>query len=129
MPCRALPYILKDLEPLRSKGYLTTYYANGTYVPGAVTVIGTGNSPLAQVYALSPRDYFFDGPLTDLGNTSIVSKWDATISPVASTDYEVAVGWNGTGNVTDEQVANLTRFLNDAHSRGIQVCSAFSQVA
>jgi hypothetical protein len=116
---RALPYILKDLEPLRSKGYLTTYYANGTLSPSAVTVIGTGNSPLHQVLALSPRDYFFDAPLAGLTNTTLLENWDVTISPVASTDYEVVVGWDGIGNISEAQLANLTKVVNDAHERGI----------
>lgn len=79
-------------------------------------MIGTGNTPLAGVQALSPRDYFFDAPLIDLSDT-----YNATISPIASTDYEVAVGWSGVGNISDAQLGNITKFVNDAHSRGIQV--------
>ena len=48
------PYVVRALEPLRVAGYLTTY--NGTAaVPGPVTVIGTGNTPLDQVRAHTPR--------------------------------------------------------------------------
>ncbi|OJT07460.1 Altered inheritance of mitochondria protein 6 -like protein [Trametes pubescens] len=115
----ALPFILKALQPLRAAGYLTTALANGTITPSAVTVVGTGNSPLAQVKALSPRDYFFDAPLTQLTDPSLNTTWDPTLSPLASTDYETAVGWNGIGNITDEQRANITRFVGDAHARGI----------
>lgn len=50
----ALPFILEALKPLRDAGYLTTYYFNGTIVPSAITVIGTGNSPLDLVEALDP---------------------------------------------------------------------------
>ena len=116
---RALPFILDAFQPLRERGYLTTF-ANGTLTQSAVTVIGTGNSPLEQVKALSPRDYFFDAPLTRLTDPSLNTTWDPTLSPIASDDYEVAVGWNGVGNITDEQRANLTRFIGDAHTRGIQ---------
>ncbi|KAK0478417.1 hypothetical protein IW261DRAFT_1483435 [Armillaria novae-zelandiae] len=104
----ALPVILEALAPLREKGYLTTQQ---------VTVIGTGNSPLDDVLALSPRDYFFDAPLAELSTTETL--WNVTISPVASTDYEVAVGWNGIGNISEAQLTNLTQFVNDAHERGI----------
>ncbi|KAL1949509.1 hypothetical protein VTO73DRAFT_8390 [Trametes versicolor] len=114
----ALPFILKAFQPLRAAGYLTTF-ANGTLTPSAVTVVGTGNSPLAQVKALSPRDYFFDAPLTQLTDPSLNTTWDPTLSPLASTDYETAVGWSGIGNITDEQRANITRFVGDAHARGI----------
>ncbi|RDX52056.1 hypothetical protein OH76DRAFT_1400974 [Lentinus brumalis] len=114
----ALPFILKALQPLRSAGYLTVF-ANGTLTQSAVTVVGTGNSPLEQVKALSPRDYFFDAPLTQLTDPSLNTTWDPTLSPLASTDYETAVGWSGIGNITDEQVANITQFVGDAHARGI----------
>lgn len=81
--------------------------------------MGTGNSPLEQVKALSPRDYFFDGPLTDLTNTKLNTTWDPTLSPLASTDYAVAIGWNGIGQISDAQLANLTKLIKDAHDRGI----------
>ena len=42
------PYVVRALQPLRAAGYLPTF--NGTaVVPGPVTVIGTGNTPLNQV--------------------------------------------------------------------------------
>ncbi|KAJ3559758.1 hypothetical protein NM688_g139 [Phlebia brevispora] len=114
----ALPFILQALEPLRSKGYLTTF-ANGTLTQSAVTVVGTGNSPLDGVKALSPRDYFFDAPLTQLTDPSLNTTWDPTLSPLASTDYEPAVGWNGLGNISEAQLANIVTFVGDAHARGI----------
>lgn len=109
---------MKALEPLRSLGYLTTF-ANGSLTQSVITVIGTGNTPLEGVKALSPRDYFFDGPLTGLTDPSSNTTWDSTISPIASTDYEVAVGWSGIGNISDAQLANVTKFVGDAHARGI----------
>lgn len=97
---------------------MTTF--NGTaLVTSAVTVIGTGNSPLDAVKALNPRDYFFDAPLIQLTDPSLNTTWDPTLSPIASTDYEVAVGWNGIGDISDAQIANITQFVGDAHSRGI----------
>ena len=114
-----MPFILDAFQPLRQRGYLTTF-ANGTLTNSAITVIGTGNSPLEQVKVLEPRDYFFDAPLTQLTDPTLNTTWDQTLAPIASTDYEVAVGWSGVGNITDEQRANLTRFVGDAHERGIQ---------
>ncbi|KAI0652252.1 hypothetical protein C8Q79DRAFT_1005469 [Trametes meyenii] len=115
----ALPFILKALQPLREGGYLTTF-ANGTLTTSAVTIVGTGNSPLEQVKALSPRDYFFDAPLTQLTDPSLNTTWDPTLSPLASTDYSVAVGWNGIGNISDDAKANITKFVGDAHALGIK---------
>lgn len=83
-------------------------------------VIGTGNSPLEQVKALSPRDYFFDAPLDQLTNTTLNTTWDVTLSPIASADYETAVGWSGIGNITNEQRSAILTLVSNAHSRGIR---------
>lgn len=58
-----LPIVEQQLEGLRSKGYLT--YFNGTHtIPGAITVVGTGNTPFDQLVANTTyRDIFFDAPL------------------------------------------------------------------
>lgn len=114
-----MPFILQAFQPLRDGGFLTTF-SNGTLTQSAVTVVGTGNSPLEQVKALSPRDYFFDAPLTQLTDPSLNTTWDPTLSPLASTDYEVAIGWNGVGNLSAAQQANLTKFVSDAHERNIK---------
>lgn len=119
MLSRALPFILKAFQPLRDGGFLTTF-KDGNLTTSAVTVVGTGNSPLEQVKALSPRDYFFDAPLTQLTDPSLNTTWDPTLSPLASTDWETAVGWQGIGDISQDQLANLTKFIGDAHSRGIK---------
>ena len=112
----ALPVILEALKPLRDAGHLTTYYSNGTLAPSAITVIGTGNSPLDLVKNLNPRDYFFDGPLANLSGDD----FKPALSPIASTDYAVAVGWNGVGTVSDDQLTRLRKLVGDAHALGIQ---------
>ncbi|KAF7436903.1 hypothetical protein PC9H_003737 [Pleurotus ostreatus] len=111
-----LPPVLDALSPLRERGYLSTF-TDGAFTQSAVLAIGTGNTPLAQVQALSPRDFFFDAPLTGLEDTAV--NWDPTLSPIASTDFAAAVGWNGLGTISDAQLSNLTKFINDAKARGI----------
>ncbi|GJJ09610.1 hypothetical protein Clacol_003833 [Clathrus columnatus] len=115
---QTLPYVLKALDPLRQAGYLSTF-ANGTLTLGPVLVIGTGNSPLEPIKALEPRDFFFDAPLTELSIPSNTT-WSPDLSPIASTDYGVAVGWSGIGPISDAQRANITKFVHDADSRGIK---------
>lgn len=115
----ALPFILKALQPLRSAGYLTTS-RNGNLTTSVVTVIGTGNSPLDGVKALEPRDYFFDAPLTQLNDASLNTTWDATLSPIASTDYGAVVGWSGLATISDGQRNIITTLVKDAHTRGIE---------
>ncbi|RDB28590.1 hypothetical protein Hypma_015440 [Hypsizygus marmoreus] len=111
-----LPFVLRAIEPLRKAHYLTTF-SNGVLTKSAVTIVGTGNTPLEGIKALSPRDIFFDAPLTGLVNSN--TTWDATLSPLASVDYEVAVGWNGIGNITDVQSASITSLVEQAHDLGI----------
>ncbi|OAL73654.1 hypothetical protein A7D00_1682 [Trichophyton violaceum] len=83
---KAWPHIVKALQPLRDANYLTKVQNNETFVPGPVTVIGTGGTPLSQVVSAANRDYFYDGPLKDLtGFTSL-------ISPIASTSFMEVVG-------------------------------------
>ena len=99
-------------------GYLTTA-TNGTLKRSAVTAVGTGNTPLDLVKKLEPRDLFYDAPLGQLTNPSLNTTWDPTLSPLASDDYAAYVGWNGLGNISDAQKANVTKFVGDAHARGI----------
>lgn len=103
------------MKPLRDAGYLTTYYSNGSLVSSAITVIGTGNSPLDLVKALDPRDYFFDGPLANLTG----GDFKPTLSPIASTDF-AAVGWDGIRTISDDQLTNLKTLVDNAHALGIQ---------
>ena len=103
------------MDPLREKGYLSTF-KNGSFTLGPVLVIGTGNSPLEQIEALSPRDFFFDAPLDQLTN----SAFDATLSPIASGDYSAIVGWSGIGNISASQRETIVNLANEAHSKGIR---------
>lgn len=63
---KLLPRIEAQLEPLRSKDYLT--YFNGTsIVYRPVIVVGTGNAPFDLMVAnASWRDIFFDAPLAQM---------------------------------------------------------------
>lgn len=85
-------------------------------MPSAITVIGTGSSPLDLVSSLDPRDYFFDGPLGNLSG----GVFTPTLSPIASADYASAVGWNGIGTIPNDTLANLKKFIDDAHALGIK---------
>lgn len=112
------PHVVRALEPLRAGGWLTTF--NGTGVtPGAVTVIGTGNTPLNQVQGVSPRDYFFDGPLPDLGTT--FSNITADVSPIASTDFAAVFGEVRNQTFNSTQMAILEAQVAEAHGKGIGV--------
>lgn len=113
------PYVVDALQPLRDAGYLTTF--DGTAVTeGAVTVIGTGNTPLDQVQGVSPRDYFWDAPIPYLD--TIYSDITADVSPIASTDFAVqfpdVVSNQG---LNDTQLELLQSQVAVAHAKGIMV--------
>lgn len=110
------PYIVRALEPLRSAGYLTSY--NGTHITkGAVTVIGTGNTPLDQIAPVANRDYFFDANLALLSTTQ--ANITSDISPIASAQFSRYIGEiNGTEfNAT--QLQTLQSQLQVAKDKGI----------
>ncbi|KAI9696656.1 MAG: hypothetical protein M1820_008105 [Bogoriella megaspora] len=110
------PVVIKALEPLRAAGYLTNA-TDGNVTSGPVTVIGTGNTPLDQVQGVSPRDYFFDAPLPQLGTTA--SNITSDVSPVASVDFATVFGQVRNETFSDEQLATLRSQLATAHGKGI----------
>ncbi|KAK3057419.1 hypothetical protein LTR09_001603 [Extremus antarcticus] len=115
---KTFPAVIKALEPLRSAGYLTTF--NGTGVtPGAVTVIGTGNTPLDQVQGVDDRDYFYDAPLTELSTS--FKNITSSVSLTANVDFVSVFGEvrNQTFNAT--QQATLEEQVTTAHAKDILV--------
>lgn len=113
--------VITALKPLRDAGYLTSLVDNRTMTMGPVTVIGTGNTPFDMVGPVADRDYFFDAPLDSLNELQFA---DITsfISPIASADFEAAVGLvkEVTDPVlTDAQLGVLREQIATAESRGI----------
>lgn len=91
--CRLYPHVKEALEPLRSKGYLTTFSPRtGKMSQGPILVVGTGNTPLHLVAGEEDERFvFFDAPLHDIGNQTYSSE----ISPLASTNWKQTIGWKG----------------------------------
>ncbi|KAG8628545.1 hypothetical protein KVT40_004418 [Elsinoe batatas] len=112
------PVAVQALQPLRERGWLTTVSSNGTVTPGAVTVIGTGNTPLAQVQGVSPRDYFWDAPIPTLGTS--FSNITANVSPIASTSFLRTFGTVRTKGLNDTQLSLLRSQVATAKSKGIR---------
>lgn len=113
--------VIDALEPLRQKGYLTTVKDGKTITDGAVTVIGTGETPLDMVAPVKDRDYFFDAPLADL-NDPKYSDITGLVSPIASTDFEAAVGKITVDTdpiLNDDQLRVLRDQIATANKRGI----------
>ncbi|KAL9054109.1 MAG: hypothetical protein Q9162_004366 [Coniocarpon cinnabarinum] len=110
--------VVRELQPLRDGGWLTAVDEDGTVQPGPVTVIGTGNTPLNQVQGIQPRDYFYDARL-DLLNSS-QSNITASVSPIASVDFETAIGTvPRSGTLLANQTATLQNQVEIARAKGI----------
>lgn len=122
------PEVLKQLEPLRSRGWLT-YVENGTVHPGQVTVVGTGNTPFDLLTANATyRDAFFDAPLdkmwedpdSDAPAATTPTVYNSTNSHYASVSFGSAIGrvWAG---LTKDQLRIIRGQVKGAHRRGLTV--------
>ena len=118
MAHRTLPYVISELQPLRQRGYLTTY-ENGALTIGPLTVVGTGNTPLDGIKSLARRDVFYDAPLTELAVGTSGTTWNVSLSPVASTDYAV-VGWDGFSPITQQQQSTIGTLVQNANKLGLR---------
>ncbi|KAL1762012.1 hypothetical protein FB107DRAFT_254507 [Schizophyllum commune] len=98
--------LLDALEPLRSAGYLTTF-KDGSLTQGAVTVVGTGNTPLESVVAAEPRDFFYDANILTLYSTKPADgkEWGPEIAPLASCQWSKVDG--------DDQMQELVKGAHD----------------
>jgi hypothetical protein len=111
------------LQPLRTAGYLTTWSSSSpSPVPGPLTIIGTGDTPLASVQALGhaasrPRDIFLDAVL-DLIPQDKENTLNRTVCPLASSDFQKSVGASWT--VPAVARPRIRRLVEAAHERGIQ---------
>lgn len=112
------PYVIRELEPLRAAGYLTTWNGTGvTYAP--VTVIGTGNTPLDQIQGVDNRDYFYDAPLPYLDTT--FSNITSSVSLTANWDFADIFGEVRSQTFNSSQMKTLEKQVETAHDKGILV--------
>ena len=127
------PTVLDQLEPLRSRGWLTHF--NGTSViPGPVTVVGTGNTPFDLLTSNSTyRDIFYDAPLEELwgddpttpttayGEQLLGSeRYTVENSYYASVSFQAEIGslWHGT--LTPQQVLKIRGQVKGATERRLK---------
>lgn len=136
------PYVSKQIQSLRSKGYLT-YYNGNTTIEGPITVVATGNAPFDLVTANTTyRDIFFDAPLDRLYEpppvnatssaptivtrdgqgtvgTTPNSTFDSTNSYYASTRFTQAIGIPFFA-LSIYQVDLIRGQIQGAHKRGLK---------
>lgn len=106
----------KALEPLRQKGYLTTYNRQNDRIDfSAVTVIITTHANvLDQIEALEPRDMFLDAPLLDISNAA----YKPALSLTAHMSY---IGLFGGGWTVTKHRERIRKLVSEAHAKGIMV--------
>ena len=104
------------LEPLRQKGYLTTYNRQKDQIESSVitVIITTHANVLGHVEALEPRDMFLDAPLLDISNAS----YTPTLSPTAHMSY---LGLFGAGWTVARHRERVRKLVSEAHAKGIMV--------
>lgn len=111
------PWVMKQLQPLRERGWLT-FYEDGKVHERQVTVVGTGNTPFELIIANSTyRDAFFDAPLDKLEN----SGFNSTNSYYASVSFWNTIGnvWFRGGQPSPDQLAKIRAHIKEAHARGL----------
>ncbi|KAF2748032.1 hypothetical protein M011DRAFT_493929 [Sporormia fimetaria CBS 119925] len=109
------PVLVEQLRPLHEKGWLS--YFNGSHVlPGAITVVGTGNTPFDLVQEMaSDRFIFFDAPLESLSSDVYTSE----NSYYASIELKKAVGSVWLSGFNSGQEETLKKQIEEAGEKGL----------
>ncbi len=115
----ATPIVFELTKSSRVGGWLSTVNSSNQLTLGAVTVIGTGNTPLEHVQPVTPRYYFYDAPIPKLNTT--FSNITSLVSPIASTDFEANFGPVLGTSLNTTQLSLLKSQVAMAHTKGIKV--------
>ncbi|KAH6892001.1 hypothetical protein B0T10DRAFT_559603 [Thelonectria olida] len=115
-PTVAWPLLLEQLEPLRTRGWLS-HNSNGTLVSGPITVVASGMTRLQDVEENPSRDVFLDAPLAKLDDSS----YNASNSYYASVSFRRSIGWIWLGDLRQSQLLKIRDHIKKAHSRGLKV--------
>lgn len=118
------PLVIKQLAPLRDGGWLSYWDKEaGAFRSGAVTVIGSGNTPFSQIQAYSTphRDVFYDAPITAFTSGS-PGQYDTSTVVIASGSLASALGAPMSGSTfTDSELSSLGSQVKGAHAAGVKV--------
>lgn len=106
----SLEVLRKQLKPY---WHMLTRYENGKVYPGAVTIIISGNRPVAEVAALKVRHVFIDGRFPDL-RTKIMSD----LVPLVSAPWTGTFSWQGYGDMSAKELEKLRAIIKAAHEQG-----------
>lgn len=111
--------LLTESFARQSGGWLSTINKTSQFTSNAVTVIGTGNTPLNQIQPVIPRYYFYDAPIPTLDTT--FSNITSLVSPIASTDFAKNFGPVLGTSLNSTQLELLRSQVATAHKKGIKL--------
>jgi hypothetical protein len=134
------PTVLRHLQPLREKDYLT-YHDGAQLHPRPITVVGTGLAPFDLIHnSTTPhspthrREIFYDAPLDKMWEapSSIPApttaksvlpnfKYNAANSYYASISFTRTIGFPWRGRLSPHQLSLIRGQIRGAHRRGLKV--------
>ncbi len=91
-------------------------FSNGKVKQGTVSVVISGNRPLATMAADQQRLSFYDGRATDLG-----SALPSSLMPLISNNWNQLFTWQGVGEMPPAERAKLHAYVVTAHEQGARV--------
>lgn len=111
------PIIMQLLEPLRQRGWLTSWDSSTNSVTERpIRVVGSGNTPFSSVVSNSTyRDIFFDAPLEDVTNP----QYNTSNSYTASVSMASAVGYMWFGKFSSSQLKIVQTQIKQAKDKGL----------
>ncbi|MFB6718505.1 glycerophosphodiester phosphodiesterase family protein [Kribbella sp. NPDC056345] len=101
---------------LRKYRGISTIFANGRVLKGAVTSVISGNRPLDVLKAQKIRYAGYDGRLSDLS-----SGMPASLMPLVSDNWTKNFTWTGVGPMPAAERAKLREIVQTAHHAGYRV--------
>jgi hypothetical protein len=103
-------------ETLREFAELFTTYRDGKALPGAITVIISGNRAPAEMAAQAVRYAALDGRPPDLDGAA-----PATLIPLISADWNKTFTWRWTGEMPPAERERLADMVKRAHAQGRRI--------
>lgn len=138
-----LPEVSRQLEPLRSRDYLS-YWDGNNFISRAITIVASGDAPFDDLnHHRQYRDIFFDAPLDEMyepaaqdptsghhqhrsqGKTgtdsiSTPNAFNTSNSYYASTSFSSSIGTPWTGRLSAHQLDLLRGQIRGAKRRGLK---------
>jgi glycerophosphoryl diester phosphodiesterase len=109
--------VYAELEKLFQKySDIISVTIDGVYYPKAVTIIISGDRPIAEIIASNPRHVGIDGRLSDLE-----SDWPASLLPLISDNWRLHFRFRSREEFSEMERQKLDDIVRKAHERGRRI--------